>query len=225
MERCSPGYRKTLLEYPENFSVRNGGVVIVARHYQVDESKKVLLLSEPSIINGAQTRGVIRDTFAELSRAGDELPEVNVTFELIVADDDEIIAETSIARNYQNDVKLVSIVGRLGQLDELEAALRKTHPELNLRKSETDLSDDYVSTENLLQVITALVPEEIWYKETDGGSPNKVFTYSQKAKCLKDFQAIYKGAHDPEDENHQLYTQVYQFYLDIAGDAYFLYAK
>lgn len=142
MERCSPGYRKTLLEYPENFSVLNGGVVIVARHYQVDESKKVLLLSEPSIINGAQTQGVIRDTFAELSRAGDELPEVNVTFELIVADDDEIIAETSIARNYQNDVKLVSIVGRLGQLDELEAALRKTHPELNLRKSETDLSDD-----------------------------------------------------------------------------------
>lgn len=160
-----------------------------------------------------------------MSRDGGNLPEVNVTFELIVADDDEIIAETWIARNYQNDVKLVSIVGRLGQLDELEAALQRNHAELSLRKSETDLSDDYVSTENLLQVITALVPEEIWYRPTDGVSPNKVFTYSQKAKCLKDFQAIYKGAHDPMDENHDLYKKVYQFYLDVAGEAYTLYIK
>jgi hypothetical protein len=217
--------KKTLLEYPDNFCVLNGGVVIVARQYHVDDAKKSLLLTEPSIINGAQTQGVIRDTFAELVRSGEEPPAVNVTFELIVADDDEIIAETSIARNYQNDVKLVSIVGRLGQLDELEEALRKNEPTLSLRKSETDLSDDYVSTESLLQVITALVPEEIWYRPTDGVSPNKVFTYSQKAKCLKDFQAIYTGAHDPKDENHDLYSKVYQFYLDIAGDAYRLYTK
>jgi len=64
-------------------------------------------------------------------------------------------------------VKLVSIVGRLGQLDELEAALQESHPELSLRKSETDLSDDYVSTENLLQVI-------IWalYSNLTGSLPS-----------------------------------------------------
>jgi hypothetical protein len=217
--------KRTLLEYPENFCVLNGGIVIVARQYQIDEAKKILLLTEPSIINGAQTQGVIRDTFAEFESAGEEIPDVNVTFELIVADDDEIIAETSIARNYQNDVKLVSIVGRLGQLNELEAALRKNDPTLTLRKSETDLADDYVPTENLLQVITALVPEELWYRPTDGVSPNKVFTYSQKARVLKDFQAIYIGAHEATNDNHELYSKVYQFYLDIAADAYNLYLK
>lgn len=215
----------TILNYPDKFCVLNSGVVIVARGCESDDSKKILKLVNPSIINGAQTQGVLRDTLTELQTAGAPGPNIHITFELIVTDDEALIAETSIARNYQNDVKAVSIAGRLGQLDELEAALQTKLPGAKLRKSETQLSDEYISSENLLQVITALIPESLWVKPSDGGSPNKVFTYSQRAKCLKDFQETYKKAKDSRDPQHAQHKKLYQFYLDIAGDAYQLHSK
>jgi hypothetical protein len=215
----------TILNYPDKFCVLNSGVVIVARGCEADDSKKVLKLVGPSIINGAQTQGVLRDAFQELESSGESLPVVHITFELIVTDDEALIAETSIARNYQNDVKAVSIAGRLGQLDELEAAMQAKLPGVKLRKSETQLSDEYISSENLLQVITALIPESLWVKPADGGSPNKVFTYSQRAKCLKDFQETYKKAKDLRDSDNAEHKKLYQFYLDIAADAYQLHLK
>lgn len=215
----------TILNYPDKFCVLNGGVVMVARGCEADDSKKVLRLVGPSIINGAQTQGVIRDAFEELTASGETIPEIHITFELIVTDDEALIAETSIARNYQNDVKAVSIAGRLGQLDELEMALQKKVAGARLRKSETDLSEDFISTENLLQVITALTPESLWLKPRDGGSPNKVYTYSQKAKCLKDFQETYRKAKDPKDSEHAQHKRLYEFFLDVAGDAYLLHSK
>lgn len=116
----------------------------------------------------------------------------------------------------------ISIAGRLGQLDELESSLQSKLPKYRLQKSETKLSEDYIKTERLLQVITALIPEEIWFK--DRGF-NKVYTYSQKAKCLKDFQHIHKKSHDKKHEEYEYYKNLYQFYLDVAAQAYLLYEK
>jgi hypothetical protein len=217
--------RSTLMNYPDKFCVLNSGVVMVSRGCDADDSRKILKLTKPSIINGAQTQGVLRDFFDEMKSSGMQAPDIHITFELIVTDNESLIAETAISRNYQNDVKAVSIAGRLGQLDELEQALGSKIPELKLRKSETQLSDEYVSTENLLQVITALIPESLWIKAGDGGSPNKVYTYSQRAKCLKDFQDVYKKAKDPSDPDHMENKRLYQFYLDIAADAYRLHSK
>lgn len=116
----------------------------------------------------------------------------------------------------------ISIVGRLGQLDELEEALKAQNSDIKLKKSETKLSDDYVQTEKLLQIIAALVTLQLWPKATD---MNKVYTYSMKAKCLKDFQDIYKKAKDPSSEDHHKYKDLYNFYLDIANQALELYEK
>src|SRR5208337_3103341 len=55
--------KDTLEKRPNNFSILNGGVVIVARGYDVDEQKKTLRLTDASIINGSQTQGVLRDFF------------------------------------------------------------------------------------------------------------------------------------------------------------------
>jgi hypothetical protein len=219
--------RDTLENMPQNFSILNGGVVIVARGYDVDDKQKTLLLRKPSIINGSQTQGVIRDYLS--SRGDTETPPIHVKFELIITDDDSLIAETSIARNFQNDVMTVSIVGRLGQLDELEQALQDRYPDSKLRKSETkvarklSLSEDYVLTEKLLQVITALTPEELWFKPGESDNPVKTYTYSAKAKCLKDFQRVYERAHDRSDPEYAKYRGLYQFYLDIAPQALYLY--
>src|SRR5262245_8395452 len=117
---------ETLKERPDNVSVWNGGVVIVARESEIDEKQKLLKLNDPSIINGSQTQGVIKDFLAcvsDLVAAG-----IHIKFELIVTVDDELIADISISRNFQNDVRNLSIAGRKGQLDELEESLRKQLP-------------------------------------------------------------------------------------------------
>src|SRR4030067_3815084 len=150
----------TLENTPDIFSVLNSGVVIVARDCEIDEKNKVAILRNPSIINGSQTQGVIKDHYEKDGVANEACPYIK--FEIIVTDDEDLIAEISIARNFQNDVMTLSIAGRRGQLDELEESLKLEKPEFKLQKSETQLSEDYVKTERLLQVITALIPEALW---------------------------------------------------------------
>jgi hypothetical protein len=213
--------RETLEEHPDIFCVLNGGVTIVARESEVDESKKKLHLKKASIINGSQTQGVLRDFF----EANPDAADISIKFELIVTDDDDLIAEISIARNFQNDVKNLSIAGRRGQLEELEDSLQKKFPKMRLQKSETERpadDNDFYQTEKLLQVIAALLPEKMWWK---AGDPNKVYTYSAKATCLKDFQEIYKRAKDTNDPDTEKFQAIYQFYLEIAAQAYQLYEQ
>jgi hypothetical protein len=222
---------ETLRERPEDFTILNGGITIVARDHEIDEKNKVVQLLQPSIINGSQTQGVIRGFVAKCREDGVPVPPIHVKFELIITTDTDLIGDISIARNFQNDVMTVSIVGRKGQLDELEAALRKQLPDLKLRKSETKISrtlslqEDYVFTEKLLQVITALTPDELWMGSGEPGTPNKAYTYSAKAKCLRDFQKVYVSAHDPKAEDHVRAAELYQFYLDIAAQAIELYER
>jgi hypothetical protein len=213
--------RETILNTPFNFSVLNSGITLVAKGVDIDEKEKHLKLINPSIINGAQTQGVIVDLANE-----ELLPEedVHIKFEIIVTEDDDLIADVSIARNYQNDVMSISIAGRKGQLDELEESLQKSVPGLRLRKSETELtSEDYADTEKLIQVLTALIPVSLWPRANERDNPNKVYTYSAKAKCLKDFQEVFKKAKDENDPDHKYYEDLYQFFLDFVGDAYTLY--
>lgn len=209
--------KETLQSDPQNFSVLNGGVTLVARDYEIDEKKKTLRLLQPSIINGAQTQGVLKDFYESID--GEEAPSIHITFELIVTSDDSLIAEISIARNFQNDVMPISIAGRLGQLEELEERVQKVYPQYKLRQSETQLSDDYIVTERLIQVMTALTPESLWLKAEESGNPSKTYTYSAKAKCLKDFQDVFNKARDEKPENYR-YRELYEFYLDIAPQAY-----
>lgn len=217
----------TLKDRSHDFSVLNGGIVIVARDIDIDEKSKLITLEQPSIINGSQTQGVIRDF---IKAYGEEAADAHVKFEIIVTDDDALIADISIARNFQNDVMAISIAGRLGQLEELEQSIKKNNPDLKLRKTETQwanggLEGDYVPTEKLLQVITALIPGEIWPRAEDKDSPNKVYTYSRKAQCLKEFQDVYKKAKDETHADHAKAQDLYGFYLDIAPYALDLYYR
>lgn len=217
--------RETLESKPQDFSILNGGIVLVAEGVMVDEKTRTATLVKPSIINGSQTRGELQRYFNECAKDKVEPFPVNVKFEIVVTDNSDLVGEVSIARNFQNDVMTISIVGRLGQLDELQKAFRKYVPKAKLRMSETDLAEDYVQTEKLLQVITALVPAKLWPKLGERTNPNKVFTYSMKAKCLKDFQAMFEKAKDPKDAEHSIYSPLYQFYLEICGEAWELYER
>jgi hypothetical protein len=215
--------RSTLENTPEDFVILNSGIVVVARDIEIDEKDKKAYLKDPSIINGSQTRGELHHYLTTTPE--DKQFAVSCKFELVVTSDDDLIAEVSIARNFQNDVATLSIVGRKGLLDELEERLQVTLPDLQLRKSETQRSDDYYDTEKLLQVITALVPAELWPKPKETDDPKKVYTYSMKSKCLKDFQSLHERAKNPKAEGHTQAKALYDFYLEMAPVAHQLYEK
>jgi hypothetical protein len=207
--------RKTLRDNPEDFSILNSGICVVARNAEIDEGKKLLNLDRPSIINGSQTQG-------ELKRFMESKPEFSphVKFEIIVTEDQDLVAEVAISRNFQNDVRAISIAGRRGQLDQLEAALREAIPDAKLRKSESDLSEDYIDSEKLIQVLLAVTPESLWDTTSEGPTLNsKTFTYSQKTRCLKLFQKI------EEERNSPGYRELYKFFLDMVGPAWKLYQR
>ena len=208
--------RKTLQDTPDQFSILNGGMVIVASSATLDDKTKVMTLESPSIINGSQTQGELRRFFERYPAAITEPP--SVKFEIIITDDPDLIADISIARNFQNDVRAISIAGRRGQLDELEIAIQEVFPDLKLRKSETDLVADgeFIDTEKLIQVILALMPSEV----LEGFDPSidaasRVFTYSQKTRCLKLYQRIV------EDDD----LTALRCCLDLAPIAWALYGK
>ena len=222
--------RDTLENRPENFCILNGGIVIVAKDADVDEKSKRVSIEKPSIINGSQTRGELARYYEHCAKIGLTPHELYVKYELIVSEDSDLKAEISISRNFQNDVARLSIAGRRGQLNELEERLQESFPGLKLRKSETERSDDYADTEKVLQVCTALIPSEIWPKKKEKDDPVKVYSYSMKSKCLREFQEVYRRSHSPTDEEkeggeHEAAKNLYQYYLDIAPQAQELYTK
>ena len=107
-------------------------MVIVARGAAVDDKEKIIRLREPSIINGSQTQGELNRYFQEYAGQPNNPP--SIKYELIICNDDDLIAEISIARNFQNDVRAISIAGRRGQLNDLEVAVQTVYPEAKLKE-------------------------------------------------------------------------------------------
>ena len=208
--------RETLNERTDLFSILNGGICIVARNVEIIERDKVLNLFIPSIINGSQTQGELKRYF----RLNDGNPPKNpsVSFQIITTSDDGLIAEISIARNFQNDVRPISIAGRRGELNELEDAIQKIIPKAKLRKSESDVSEEYLDTEKLIQVLFALSPESIWEAFDESRRiTSKSITYSQKTRCLKLFETVYQNKEAPP------YKELYKFFIDMAAVAWSTY--
>lgn len=220
--------RDTLYNFTDRFSILNGGICVVAHEADIDEKNKVIHLRDASIINGSQTQGELQRYFEKTldgrSRDGNReaVTDPSVTFEIIVTKDDDLVAEISIARNFQNHVKDLSIAGRRGQLDALEEALRLTFPKAKLRKAESDVSDDFLDTEKLVQVLFAMSPESAWeqFEEKDR-LRSKTAAYSQKTRCLKMFQRIVDNAES--EDGPPAFKTLYQFFLDMAGPAWQLY--
>ena len=223
--RKSTKVNSAILDTIENkrdvFSLLNSGITIVARDSKVDDSSRKLTMTEPSIINGAQTQGVLKSFFSDHSD-DDQPPSVN--FELIVTDDEDLIAEISIARNFQNEVKSLSIFGRQGRFDALEKAMQKKDPAIRLRKSETNFGNDYLDTEKLIQVLTAMAPSSIPLPSAEKRKVKtsetiyRVYAYRHRSRCLTDFATVM-------DDDDKDWPEARRFFLDIAVDAWKLYQR
>jgi len=217
----------TLVNEPEFFHVLNGGITLICDEIELDTEDKNAVLSQPSIINGAQTQGVIRDFLAECEKNDTIPPLAQVPVKIIVTKNADLRAAISVSLNNQNSVAPISIAGTLGYLDELDRVMVKAFPGLQLRTSETDLGPQFIDTERLIQVLTAMVPQSL--VEPLGLTGNARYNaYSQKTRCLNDFQTVYrvcKGYQKPVKGTLEAYQAVYNFYLKFAPDAYRTYMK
>lgn len=207
-----------LVETPDVFSVLNSGTTIVARSVEVNDGKKEMYLELASIINGANTQGVVRDVL----EGYDDVEENWIKFELVVTDDEEIIASITISRNLQIAVQDLSIFGKKSMFKELEKVSG-----LKLQHSETDQDPDLVDTAKLVQVLVAMTPPALWFggRILHAGRPMKTYAYNMKNRCLKEFAATWTSAKDPEDKDHKQQKELYDFYLQQAADAWKTFCK
>ena len=214
--------RETLSEHREDFVLLNSGIVLVARDAKVDDNSKPpkVALYLPSIINGAQTQGVLKDFFAAKK---DDTAYPSVNFELIVTDDEELIGDISIARNFQNEVTNLSIYGRQGRFDELQTAMKEIDPSIKLKTRETDFGDDFLDTEKLVQVLTAIAPTGIPLPSAEKRSVKtpetiyRVYAYRHRSRCLTDFATVM--------DKQEKWPAAHRFCLDVAVDAWNLYRR
>ena len=211
--------RDTIDSRRDLFPVLNSGMVIVARRVAVEDGKKIAQLERASIINGAQTKGVIADYFRDHP---DDRDYPSVNFELIVTDDEELVGDISISRNFQNKVAELSIYGRQGRFDELEKEMRTVDPKIQLRKSETHFGPEYLDTEKLVQVLTVLMPQDIdlpsiMRNKRTPETQYRVYAYRHRSRCLKDFAMVMD---DPKN-----WSAAHKVFLDIAVDGWKLYER
>lgn len=192
---------QTLINRPEDFHLLNGGITICAEAVEArDNDKKRISLKQASIINGAQTRGVIK----KFLKDNPDVTGLLVKVELIISADgnNDLFDDISIARNHQNQVKAISIAGKKGLLEELDTAT-----EIELKKNESQ--KDKFDTEKLIQLVFAAMPPEIWKKVFPKRNHwDKSYAYSSKASMFKKFNSIAEAKSSDE----------YRFFIDIAND-------
>lgn len=207
--------RRTIDTEPQRFITRNSGFVVSATDIEVNDSAKTVSLVDPSILNGAQSQGEIRGWLQEVY--GDEAstdgaqPPFYVRVEIIVDPDPREIVETAIARNTATPVKSISQAGARGHLDELELEIQKRHPNLKIRRSETDLDEEVYDTRKILQYARLLMPASVSRNET---ASEKLRPYKNPEQCLKEFSQWWM-----DRKTDLVAAEKYRFMIEIASQA------
>jgi len=190
--RVHDAIQNTIQTEPQRFITRNSGFVIGATEINVDDNKKILKLKEPSILNGAQSQGEIRrwieDTYNGELPDDTEEPPFFVRAEIIVDPEPTEVVETAIARNTATPVKSISQAGARGHLEDLEKSIKKRHPNINIRKSETD--ENVYDTRKILQYTRLLMPLAV---SKNDSAAEKLRAYKNPEQCLTDFSEWYES--------------------------------
>jgi len=207
--RVHEAIENTIRTEPERFITRNSGFVIAASEIDVDDNKKIIRLKEPSIINGAQSRGEIERWIEESygdDYDSDEDPPFFVRAEIIVDPDPNEVVETAIARNTATPVKSISQAGARGHLDELEKSIKRVRPDVQIRKSETET--DVYDTRKILQYTRLLMPADVSGRDS---AAEKLRAYKNPEQCLTDFSDWYENR-----SKDQAAKRKYEFTVQMA---------
>jgi hypothetical protein len=217
---------QTLRERSDRFIQLSSGITVAARNVEIDDNKKVVTVTQGSIINGAQTQGEIRLFLDEMEKAAAEagqkfVPDFHARVEFMVDPDSAFIVEAAIARNTSTNIQRVSMAGKKRYFDDLDTSFRKTFPNLQLAKSETDTGEEFVDTLRLLQVLWTMIPEKLLSSTSRSTADARLKSYKNRAFCLVDFEKDVLDKDNASDPKVKAAAaERYRCMVDLAGPAW-----
>lgn len=201
--------RNTIVSDPLRFITRNSGFVISASDIEVDDHRKVVRLSDASILNGAQSQGEIKiwveETYGDDIASLESDPPFHVRAEIIVDADAAQVVETAIARNTATPVKSISQARARGHLVDLEASIQKQHPNAKFGKAESDY--DVLDIRKVIQYARLLMPPDV----SGSDSPaERLRPYKNPEQCLTDFSEWFdaKGTDEAAKRRYDFTVQM-----------------
>ncbi len=210
---------RTIRNDSDRFSQLNSGFLIGASKIVVDDNKKIATLTRASVNNGAQSQGEIQLYFDECAKNGEDPVDFAVRCEFSVEPDSATRTNIAVARNTATKIEGISIAGKHGYFEELNKSFRNIHPDLELASSETDVEEKYVDTRLLLQVLWAMMPDEL-APENRRSMEARMRAYKNAAYCLQDFILICDARKTNEGD-----AERYAYFIDMAGSAWTEYQK
>jgi AIPR protein len=210
---------RTIADEPDRFSQLNSGFLVGASKIIVDDNKKTVTLRHASVNNGAQSQGEIRRYVDECEARGEAPIEFAIRCELSVEPDASMRTAIAVARNTVTKIEGISIAGKHGYFEDLAASFAEKHPGLELARSETDVEDKYVDTRLLLQVLWAMMPDEL-VPDHRRSTEARMRAYKNAAYCLQDFMEIYDTRQADKDNKAR-----YRYFVDMAGMAWHEYLR
>ncbi len=198
----------------DRFSQLNSGFLIGASKAKLNDTEKQIDLWDASVNNGAQSQGEIQLYFEE---EDEDANDFSVRAELSIEPDSATRTKIAIARNTATKIQDISSAGARGYFNELAENFKEVHPDSELAKSETDYGDNVVDTRLVLQVLWALMPDELAPKARRSVE-QRMRSYKNAAACLDDFIRIYDARETDENSGER-----YDYFLDMVGPAWTLY--
>ncbi len=210
---------RTIRENPDRFSQLNSGFLVGASKINIDDNKKAVTLRDASVNNGAQSQGEIQLYIDKCAERGEPPLDFAIRCELSIEPDAAARTNIAVARNTATRIEGISIAGKHGYFGDLDASFRKAHPHLELAQSETDVEEKYVDTRLLLQILWAMMPEEL-APEHRRTMEARMRAYKNAAYCLQDFMSI-SDTRKTDEGNAARYA----YFVDMAGSAWHEYER
>jgi hypothetical protein len=210
---------RTIREEADRFSQLNSGFLVGASKITVDDKEKIATLRHASVNNGAQSQGEIKRYMEECAKNGEIPGDFAIRCELSIEPDAPTRTNIAVARNTATKIEGISIAGKHGYFEDLDKSFRKDHPDLELARSETDVEEKYVDTRLLLQILWAMMPEEL-APEHRRTMEARMRAYKNATYCLQDFMEIV----DTKATDQSSMAR-YRYFVDMAGPAWNEYAR
>lgn len=205
---------RTIRDNCDRFSQLNSGFLIGASKILIDDNKKTVVLRHASVNNGAQSQGEIRRYLEECAEFGETPNDFAVRCELSIEPDSSTRTAIAVARNTATKIEGISIAGKHGYFEDLAASFIKEHPDRELARSETDVEEKFVDTRLLLQILWAMMPDEL-IPEHRRSIEARMRAYKNAAYCLQDFVEI-ADTRETDEAN----AARYRYFVDMAGQAW-----
>ena len=231
-KRITPRHKDIAASFedaPTRFIQRHSGFVLTCNDIKVSSPQEyginIITLEDCSMVNGAQTQGILKDILEDYSGVPDrqeQLANTNIRVEILCEGISDQRVEIAIGRNNTTNVSNLSVMGKKKYFDPLESNLKNViGNDISLEKSETD---DAVPTQTLIQVLRTMTPREIrdQYKSLKD-SPTK--SYSGKAMVLNEYKDMVDHENNSKEDNGAFTSPVLDYYRSFSGYAWLEYEK